>query len=69
MLKNTFRNNECEYFSAKAREVAKLAARADALTWMQKNRESDLSIFLNNVQSPQVQAGLDKYLQMLKVKK
>ncbi|XP_014219473.1 enoyl-CoA delta isomerase 1, mitochondrial [Copidosoma floridanum] len=54
--------------SREAREATKLSLRKKTLEWLEKNRDWDSTIFLNFVQLPQVQDGLDKYLQALKIK-
>jgi len=57
-----------QFFLAVARSITKLSLRGEALQWLKKNRDSDLDMFLSTVNSPQVQAGLEMYLQSLKKK-
>ncbi|XP_058805801.1 enoyl-CoA delta isomerase 1, mitochondrial-like [Phymastichus coffea] len=53
---------------AEAREATKMSLRKENLVWLEGNREWDTTIFVNYVQMPQVQEGLDKYIQSLKKK-
>ena len=55
-------------FSGEAREATKLSLRKEILAWLEGNREWDTQIFLNYVQLPQVQDGLDQYVQSLRAK-
>jgi hypothetical protein len=55
-------------FLDEARAATKLSLRKETLTWLEENRELDTTIFLNYVQLPQVQTGLDLYIQSLKKK-
>ncbi|XP_031782502.1 enoyl-CoA delta isomerase 1, mitochondrial isoform X2 [Nasonia vitripennis] len=54
--------------SGEAREATKLSMRKETLAWLEGNREWDMQLFLNYVQMPQVQKGLDMYVQSLKKK-
>ncbi|XP_014232185.1 enoyl-CoA delta isomerase 1, mitochondrial-like [Trichogramma pretiosum] len=51
-----------------AREATKLSLRKETIAWLENNREWDTTVFLNYVQLPQVQKGLDMYVQSLKKK-
>lgn len=55
-------------FAAEAREATKLSLRKETLAWLEGNREWDSTIFLNYVQLPQVQDGLEAYVQALRNK-
>lgn len=48
--------------------ATKLGLRNNAITWLKNNRQKDTEIFINFVQAPKVQAGLELYLQSLKKK-
>ncbi|XP_075224455.1 enoyl-CoA delta isomerase 1, mitochondrial-like [Lycorma delicatula] len=54
--------------SAMARAMTKLNVREDTFNWLIKNKELDLKIFLDVVNQPKVQQGLELYLQSLKKK-
>uniref|UniRef100_A0ABD2XB21 Enoyl-CoA delta isomerase 1, mitochondrial n=1 Tax=Trichogramma kaykai TaxID=54128 RepID=A0ABD2XB21_9HYME len=53
---------------SEAREATKLSLRKETIAWLENNREWDTTVFLNYVQLPQVQKGLDMYVQSLKKK-
>lgn len=54
--------------TAGARSATKQFVRKDALSWLIENREFDLQVFLGYLEQPQVQKGLDLYVQSLKTK-
>ncbi|KAG8236577.1 hypothetical protein J437_LFUL015763 [Ladona fulva] len=51
-----------------ARKLTKLSFRREPLEWLQKNKEADLNMFLNFVNQPKVQMGLELYMASLKNK-
>jgi len=53
---------------AMARAFTKQGFRKETIDWLKKNQEQDLQTFLNYVNQPQVQQGLELYLQSLKKK-
>ncbi|XP_054286553.1 enoyl-CoA delta isomerase 1, mitochondrial-like [Macrosteles quadrilineatus] len=53
---------------AMARAYTKQGYRNETIDWLRKNQEKDLQTFLNYVNQPQVQQGLEMYLQSLKKK-
>ncbi|XP_046421094.1 enoyl-CoA delta isomerase 1, mitochondrial-like isoform X1 [Neodiprion fabricii] len=51
-----------------ARSATKHQLRKSALSWLEKNRDFDVKIFIGFLEQPQVQKGLDMYIQSLKKK-